>query len=270
MRCKSWCIERALSLQYCQYYAWVPRTRTHTIRAVSANGTISSLFASTATTPFVHGVAVDAASNVYFANVSTATIMRVRANDSKLDLVAGIGIPGHSGDDGPASSSAVGGLLVLATYQQFLYIADHQDTSIRRVDLRDGTIARVVGSAMPAEGYARPATSASVLTTALVVNADAMYTLTALGPTFLEVLNTSTWDISPVAGNGLNAYGGDDGPASSASLRSTLVGGIPGYWCFEYQFDLAVARDGTVYVAETVSNRDRSCDAHNRYVDWQR
>ena len=231
---------------------------------VIARGIIVSLFGSSAGAApqisSIKGVAVDSAHNVYFSDYDTSSVWLFHHSDSIIQLFAGVGVAGYTGDGGPSTAAALSGPLGLAVSDSFLYITEFAGAAIRRVDLRDRTIARVAGSLVPAYGSVRPATSTSVMTASLAVGDSAIYSMSASGPTYVAALNTTTWQLSPIAGNGLDAYGGDGGAASLASLSAYAIDGSAGRTCFNFQSSMAVGEGGVVYIAETGSSRIRMLD----------
>jgi uncharacterized protein (TIGR03437 family) len=99
--------------------------------------------------PYV--VAVDAAGNLYIADSSNCRIRKV--SNGVITTVAGNGVYGYSGDNGPATSAQVGepfGVAVDAAGN--LYIADTLSARVRKVS--NGVIATVAGSGLtgPAGG----------------------------------------------------------------------------------------------------------------------
>lgn len=59
-------------------------------------------------------------------------------------------------------------------------------------------------------------------------------------------INLTSWVITTVAGTGSPSWSGDGGPATSATLNNP--------------YDLCVASDGTIYIADTQNNRVRMID----------
>ncbi|MFN0085449.1 MAG: Ig-like domain-containing protein [Blastocatellia bacterium] len=94
------------------------------------------------------GVAVDAAGNVYIADLGNVRIRRISAADGKIRTIAGTGALGYNGDDIPAKDAQLG-----LSFPSFLsldpmgnpIIADRGNHRIRRIDMADGTIATIAG-----------------------------------------------------------------------------------------------------------------------------
>ncbi|MCC7539585.1 MAG: hypothetical protein IT379_25405 [Deltaproteobacteria bacterium] len=90
-------------------------------------------------------MAVAADGTIVFAEPSYHVVRRIRP-DGVIELVAGTGVPGYSGDGGPATSAALrnpDGVAVAA--DGTVYIADRSNMVVRRVD-PTGTITTVAGT----------------------------------------------------------------------------------------------------------------------------
>jgi sugar lactone lactonase YvrE len=100
------------------------------------------------------GVAVDAAGNVYVADMNYDVIRRIDAKTGVISRYAGINTTrGFSGDGGPAASAALNmpGSLAFDTDGN-LYIGDTGNLRIRVVSASTGTIATVAGNGLAGTG----------------------------------------------------------------------------------------------------------------------
>ena len=109
-------------------------------------------------------VAVDANSNLYVADLTNNRIRKI-TTDGKITTVAGNGMPGYSGDGGPATAATLflpSGIALDAAGN--LYIADTGNSVVRRVTPGGliTTIAGTSGVGMPASGDGGIATSAQM------------------------------------------------------------------------------------------------------------
>ncbi len=108
------------------------------------------------------GVAVDASGNLYISELTGGDVRKV-SPDGIISIVAGTGIPGFSGDGGPAASAQLfepSGLAVDAAGG--LYIADVYNDRIRKVS-PSGIITTVAGNGVSGfSGDGGPATSAEL------------------------------------------------------------------------------------------------------------
>jgi sugar lactone lactonase YvrE len=80
-------------------------------------------------------------------------IYRVEAKTQTLHHIAGTGEQGYTGDGGPAKSAKLGGPKGLSYAPgDLLYLADTENHVIRRIDLKTGIIATVLGTGMRGDG----------------------------------------------------------------------------------------------------------------------
>jgi uncharacterized protein (TIGR03437 family) len=134
------------------------------------------------------GVAVDAAGNLYIADTNNSRIREV-TTDGNIHTIAGTGIPGFSGDGGPAVSAQVinpTGIVLDSTGS--LYFVD--GTSRIRKVLPSGTITTVAGNG--SQGYSGdggPATQAQInAPTALAADAGGNIYVADTGNNAIRVL----------------------------------------------------------------------------------
>jgi uncharacterized protein (TIGR03437 family) len=199
------------------------------IRKVTPGGTITTVAgggtggdAGPATAASLNGpggVAVDAGGNLYIADTDNNRIRKVTPGGT-ITTLAGNGQQGYSGDGGPATLASLKtpeGVAVDAVGN--LYIADYQNKRIRKVTPA-GVITTVAGNgAYKCSGDGGPATAAS-LYSPMDVAVDAagnLYIADQRNSRIRKVTPGGT--ITTVAGNGVQGYSGDGGPATAASLR---------------------------------------------------
>ena len=169
--------------------------------------------------------------------------VRIVGHDGIIRAFAGGFEQGFAGDGGPAATALLNGPQGLeAAADGTVFIADTGNHRIRAV-APDGTIRTVAGAAQGFDGDGGPATQASLNAPrglalaadgALLVADSGNHRVRRIGPDGV---------IATVAGNGAAASGGDGGPAGAAGLNRPS--------------DVAVAADGSVFVAETGGNRVR-------------
>ena len=101
---------------------------------------------------FPNYVAVDGPGNVYFISYDTARIRKIDRSGI-ISTIAGTGIPGFSGDGGPATQAQFkipgpdqGGLA--ADEAGNLFLLDYSNARIRRIDATTGVIMTVVDAAL--------------------------------------------------------------------------------------------------------------------------
>jgi uncharacterized protein (TIGR03437 family) len=170
------------------------------------------------------GVAVDGAGNLFIADAANSRIRKVTPAGT-ISTLAGNGTPGFSGDGGPATSAELFGPVGLAVDGAGnLFIADANNGRIRKVTSA-GTISTVAGNGTGGfSGDGGPAASAEL-------NGPFGVAVDGTGNLFLADTGnyrirkvTPAGTISTVAGNGVNGFSGDGGPATSAELY--LVFGV--------------------------------------------
>jgi len=182
-----------------------------------------------------------------------AVIRRVDAVTGLITTYAGGGSTSggftpYCGDGGPAINAclfAPRGLAMDAVGN--LFIADSGNNRIRRVDAGTHIITTVVGNGAPAyAGDGLAAVAASLNSPSWVaVDASGNLFIGDVGNHVVRRVDVATGIISTFAGNGVQAFTGDGGPASNASLGTPA-----GMYC---------ARDGSsrIFISDTGSNRIR-------------
>jgi uncharacterized protein (TIGR03437 family) len=192
---------------------------------------------------FPRGIAVDSSGNLYIADTLNNRVRKVTPA-GVISTLAGTGAAGFSGDGGPATAALLSSNVWAVTADQSgnVYIADRANNRIRRVG-PDGTISTFAGTgAAGFSGDGGPATSAALRSPAglAVDSAGNVYISDTSNQRVRRIVNGV---INTVAGTGQAGFSGDGAAATSAQLF-----GVRG---------LAVAPDGTVYVADSNNFRVR-------------
>ncbi len=186
------------------------------------------------------GVAVDPAGNLYIADYGNNRIREVA--NGVITTVAGSGMGGFGGDNGPATSAqlyAPSGVAVDPAGT--LHIADTYNYRVRKV--ANGVITTVAGNgAAGFSGDNGPATAAQLYVPAGVAldSFGSLYIADAFGTLIRRV---SGGVITTVAGNGTQGYSGDGGPATAAQLGEVDA--------------IAVDSAGNLYLADWANQRIR-------------
>ena len=188
------------------------------------------------------GIAVDFSGNIYIADQINYRIRKVDTNGI-ITTVAGNGQYSFSGDGGSAIQAGLGGYpgSVAVDGVGNLYIAS--DGRIRKVDT-SGIITTVAGNGQ--QGYSGdggPATQARFNNlSGIAADSVGNIYLCDRNNERIRKVNTSGI-ITTIAGNGIQGYGGDGGPATQGVLN--------------YPEGVAVDSKGNVYIAEMYNNRIR-------------
>jgi uncharacterized protein (TIGR03437 family) len=177
----------------------------------------------------VSAVAADSSGNLYIADTPDNIVFRV-SSDGTLTVAAGNGLPGFSGDGGPAASASLDGPAGLAVDSAgSLYIADSNNDRIRKVS--GGIITTFAGGGNG--GDLGPAAGAA-LTYPLSVAVDSKDNLYIADTYAYKVRIVAAGIIDTVAGNGDKGFSGDGGSALKAAI---------------YPDKVAVDGAGNVYIA---------------------
>jgi sugar lactone lactonase YvrE len=193
------------------------------------------------------GVAVADDNTVFVSDLGSHSVWRVDTSGT-MTTVAGTGREGFGGDGGPATEATLGHPSGVAIGPDgAVYIADTDNNRIRRVD-PDGTITTVAGTGderfTSDEVPARQ--SALALPQGVAVDTDgALYIADTNNHRIRKIDREGI--ITTVAGDGSDGFDGDGGPATEASLSGPQ--------------SVAVAPEGTLYIADSGNDRIRRVDA---------
>lgn len=191
---------------------------------------------------------IDRNDNLYVPDADNHLLFRVSASGT-LTAIAGNGLPGYSGDGGPATEASLlsprgcgvdsGGNV---------YIADTDNNRIRKVDVVNGTISTVAGNGL--EGFSGDgrATAVRLFSPRDIVfdSADNMYIADTRNHRVRRL--TPSGALVSVAGTGKEGYGGDGRPATEADLHTPDGIFLDG--------------SGVLYIADTFNHRIRRVAAN--------
>ncbi len=226
------------------------------IRKVAANGTITTVAgngipgysgdggqatAARLRNPF--GVALGPGGNLYIADSGNNRIRIVAANGT-ITTVAGSASQGYSGDGGPATSAALASPYGIAVDAAgVMYISDRANNRVRKV-ASDHTITTLAGN-----GTAGYSGDGGLATGAKLQQPEGVAVDTAGNVYIADTGNNVVRMVSPdlkiaaLAGNGIQGYSGDAGPAVDARLATPN--------------GVTVDAAGNVFIADTGNNAVR-------------
>jgi sugar lactone lactonase YvrE len=205
------------------------------------------------------GIAVDGEGNLYFSS-SWSRVRKLTGSTGIIETVAGQFATSFGGDGGPAVDALFWDPIPSGVNRAGdIYLADYENSRIRRVTSKTGIVSTVAGSGTcttaPAPwgvsvcqgsfgGDGGPARSAVLnhAQGAALDSAGNIYISDTLNHRIRRV-DTSTGLIYTIAGNGVSGFSGDGGPALAAQIT--------------FPVGIAVDQSGRVYFADESNNRIR-------------
>ncbi|MEP7352462.1 MAG: IPT/TIG domain-containing protein [Acidobacteriota bacterium] len=212
------------------------------VRGLSGDGGVATV----AQIGSVFGIAVDKAGNVYFSDALDSAIRKV-TTDGKISTIGGNQSFGFGGDGEVATG--VNAFLAQPTGLALdangnVYFCDTLNNRIRKINAADQILSTVVGGGdANYGGDGGPAIDAK-LNGPLGISFDSLGNM-YIADTGNHRIRKVTLDgnITTVAGNGDNAFTGEGGLATSASLN--------------YPKSVVVDGSGNIFIGDTVNNRIR-------------
>ena len=193
----------------------------------------------------VDGIAVDSKGNIFIARRDNNVISRVDTQGN-MTRYAGTGESGFSGDGGKATEAKLKLPDGLAFDKEGnLYIADRNNHRIRKVDRR-GTITTFAGTGVAGfNGDGGKASEAQLSRpSGVVTGSNGEVYISDRSNDRIRVVKKGI--ITTVAGNGIDGFKGDSGPATQARLSKP--------------FGITLDKKGNLYIADRGNNRVRKVD----------
>jgi len=181
------------------------------------------------------GMAFDSAGNMYIADTYSNRVRKVTTGGI-ISTIAGTGLPGFSGDGGAATSAKLDEPTSVAVDSNGnVFVMDSWNSVVRKIT-PGGVISTYAGGGTSL-GDGGPATMANLQGIIHSIALDRYNNLYIAdnGNARVRKVTASTGIINTVAGNGVFAYSGDGGPATSASVQP---------------FNISISPDGSLYITE--------------------
>lgn len=201
---------------------------------------------------FPFAVDFDPDGNLVIAEYTGGRVLRQRG--PTLEVIAGIGKPGYSGDGGPAATAAFHDLHNLAiTDSGDIYLSDHENHAVRKIDSATGVISSFAGDGTAGfGGDGGPAIGAKfhqVMCVTLTPDNQNLI-VTDLKNRRIRSIDLATEVITTVAGNGAKGIPLDGSIATRAPLIDPRAAAMDG--------------DGNLYIVERGGNALRMVDPSGR------
>jgi gliding motility-associated-like protein len=206
---------------------------------------------------YPYDVCLDRIGNLYVSEYSGNRIRKI-STDGTITTVAGTGVEGYSGDNGPATAARIARPRgIITDDKNNLYIADTYNSAIRKVDAATGIITTIAGNGSTAySGDGGPAVNAGVPfpTNVGVDDGYNIYVLEVNGgiTSRLRKIDAVTGIITTIAGSSVSAHSGDGGPAVSANLLDPV--------------SVEIDNRRNVYILEYDAPRLRKIDANTGII----
>lgn len=170
------------------------------------------------------GIAFDSSGNFYISDHDNNRIRKVTISTGIITTVAGTGVAGNTGDNGPATSARLTNPYAIALDSiDNIYISDYISHVIRKVTISTGIITTVAGTGITGySGDNGPATSANIDGSYGIAldSFDNIY-ISDTGNDVVRKITASTGIITVFAGGSTyhGSYGSDGVAATSATAK---------------------------------------------------
>jgi sugar lactone lactonase YvrE len=247
----------------------IAETALHRIRQVNFSSTIITTVAGTGQAGFAGdgsialaaalnnpvGVASDAAGNLYISDTSNQRVRKVDASTGLISTIAGNGLKGFAGDNGPGPNASLFDPFGIAVdFAGNVFVADASNCRIREIAAGTGVITTVAGNGQCRYSGDNGLATAAALNFPYDVAVDSAGNL-YIADTYnfrIRKVDALTKIITTIGGNGTLGSSGDGGLATAASIN--------------YAYGVNVDSSGNVFVADTFNERIRRIDGTTRFI----
>ncbi|HEU5138117.1 MAG TPA: PxKF domain-containing protein [Steroidobacteraceae bacterium] len=197
-------------------------------------------------------IILDAASNLYLAEMGSNRLRRVNAATGTIETVLGNGTMTFCREVSPRREACLGGPQGVAVDAGGnVYISDSRNLRIRRIDAVTGELRTIAGTGFSYthDGDGGPATAASFATDPAGISFDPAGNLLIAGGWANNVrrIDTATGIITTIAGTGIQGFAGDGGPATAARFAGV--------------HDVVADSAGNLYLSDSFNYRIRKISA---------
>jgi sugar lactone lactonase YvrE len=195
------------------------------------------------------GEATDAAGNLYFSDSGNNRLRKVDSAGN-ITTIAGTGIAGSLGDGGLAINAQINNpAAIVVDGAGNIFFADSDNNAIREINISSGAISTIAGT-LGEGGYSGDGSAATAALLAspkgFAFDANNNLYIADTGNSVIRKVNGLNGTIGTSAGNGVAGFAGDGGLATSGQFKAP--------------WGIAIALDGSLYIADFFNNRIRKID----------
>ncbi len=166
------------------------------------------------------GVTLGNAGEIYIADEGNNRIRKLNNKTGIITTIAGNGLPGKTGDGGPATSCELYKPYDVALDDSGnIFISDGGNYIIRKISAITGIITTIAGNGQSSfNGDSIPATSAAINAAFIVLDSARNIYLTDFNNNRVRKVNTKTGLVTTIAGTGINGFSGEGIIGTSAEI----------------------------------------------------
>jgi len=186
-------------------------------------------------------IAFDSAGALYVADSNNNVVRKISADGTTINTFAGTSAAGYTGDNADATkANLVAPIAIAFDGSGNLFILQNSDGHIRKVDSK-GIITTVAGNGIA--GFADASADKAQFNSPTGLAVDGSGNLYVADSLNLRIRKVAGGNVTSIAGNGILAYSGDNGPAINAQLSAPQGVGVDGA--------------GNIYIADTANDAVR-------------